>query len=99
MGGVMELNIRLPGAMALAQPATGPYKCGTAGFILKSDISFFKEQPAAPTTVMLPYDMLRVVVTETALPLLSYTLKWVVSSLSGIIPACVALLLPAVWVL
>ena len=78
----MELNILLPGAMALASPPTAPYILGTPGLILKSSISSFRKKPAPPTTVLLPYELFNVVVIETAFPSLSITLKCVVSSLS-----------------
>ena len=54
MVGVIELSIRLPGAISLALPPVTPNMFGTPALALKSSISLFSRNPAPVTTCPLP---------------------------------------------
>ena len=83
MVGVMQLSIRLFGAMAFASPPTSPYMFGEPGFTEKSSISLFSRKPAPFTNTLEPYEPLSVVVIATAFPSRSTMEKCVVWVLSA----------------
>ena len=52
--GVMELNMRLPGAMALASPPIRPNALAAPGLLEKSSISLLSRNPPPVTTIFEP---------------------------------------------
>ena len=80
--GVIELNGRLPGAIALASPPIRPNAFGTPGLIEKSSISLLSNTPVPRATIPEPKFKFNVYVQLTTLPAVSITEKCVVWSLS-----------------
>jgi hypothetical protein len=58
--GVMELNGRLPGAIAFALPCTRPNRFAAPGFAVKSSISSFNRKPVLPAMTLAPKSSLMV---------------------------------------
>ncbi len=52
--GVIELSMRLPGAMALASSPSSPKELGVFGLTEKSSISLLSRKPAPGTTILAP---------------------------------------------
>jgi len=81
--GVIELSIRLSGAIRLAGVPMSPVSVVEPGRRLKSPISLLSRKPVPGTTRWLPNEASSVVVVATAIPSASTTEKCVVWGDSG----------------